>query len=116
MTSAVERAISAARTIRASNAQERETAGVTADGALVYAASDGLTAVSLADMLVRAGVVRAMELDINPNWVTFNLFEHPDPADPTVVTGVKLYPEMQRSADRYLDTESRDFFTISLPQ
>jgi len=37
MTSAVERAITAARTIRASNAQERETAGVTAAAREAYA-------------------------------------------------------------------------------
>jgi len=27
--------------------------------------------------------------------------------------GEKLYPAMQRPANRYLDTESRDFFTLS---
>jgi hypothetical protein len=80
----------------------------------VYAASDGLTASSLADMLVRAGVVRAMELDINPNWVTFNLFSHPDPADPTATTGAKLLPDMRRTADRYLGPDSRDFTAILL--
>ena len=41
----------------------------------------------------------------------------PDPANPSDVVGSKLYPEMQRSADRYLPPtlEARDFFTISLP-
>jgi hypothetical protein len=103
-------------TLKGRIAVARSGIGVTADGALIYVAGPALTAKSLAESLQRAGAVRAMTLDINPEWVTFNLFEHPDPADPTVVTGVKLYPEMQRSADRYLDTESRDFFTISLPQ
>ncbi len=70
----------------------RSAVGVRADGALVYAASNGLTAVSLADMLVRAGTVRAMELDINPNWVTFNLFTHPDPANPAALTGRSCCP------------------------
>jgi hypothetical protein len=32
-----------------------------------------------------------------------------------VVKGAKLYPEIQRSEDRYLSSESRDFFTISTP-
>ena len=56
-----------------------------------------------------------MSLDINPEWVTFNLFSHPDPADPAQVTAAKLYPQMQRPATRYLGPtpESRDFFTIS---
>jgi hypothetical protein len=102
-------------TLKGRIAVARSGIGITADGALVYVAGPALTAKSLAESLQRAGAIRAMTLDINPEWVTFNFFEHPDPADPTVVTGVKLYPEMQRPADRYLGTESRDFFTISLP-
>jgi hypothetical protein len=37
----------------------RSGVGITADGALVYAAGSGLSAASLADVLVRAGAVRA---------------------------------------------------------
>ncbi|MEY2460479.1 MAG: hypothetical protein QOG30_2309 [Acidimicrobiaceae bacterium] len=92
----------------------RSAVGVRADGTLVYAASDGLTAVSLADMMVRAGVVRAMELDINPNWVTFNLFSHPNPSDPSATTGAKLLPDMHRTSERYLGPDSRDFTAILL--
>jgi hypothetical protein len=92
----------------------RSAVGIRADGALVYAASDGLTATSLADMLVRAGVVRAMELDINPNWVTFNLFSHPNPSDPSATMGAKLLPDMHRTASRYLGPDSRDFTAILL--
>jgi hypothetical protein len=57
-----------------------------------------------------------MTLDINPEWVTFNFYQHQQ-GDPSQVTGVKLYPSMQRSADRYLPPtlESRDFFLVSLP-
>ena len=54
-----------------------------------------------------------MTLDINPEWVTFLFYQHTDPKNGQVVKGAKLYPEIQRSADRYLSTESRDFFTIS---
>jgi hypothetical protein len=56
-----------------------------------------------------------MTLDINPEWVTFNLFGHPNPADPTQVSAARLYPQMQRPATRYLGPtrESRDFFTVS---
>ena len=92
----------------------RSAVGIRADGALVYAASDGLTQVSLADMLVRAGVVRAMELDINPNWVTFNLYSHPNASDPAATTGTKLLPDMRRTSDRYLGPDSRDFTAILL--
>jgi hypothetical protein len=94
----------------------RSGIGVTADGALVYVAGPALTARSLAESLQRAGAVRAMTLDINPEWVTFNLYSHPA-GHPTQVTGTKLYPEMQRPADRYLPPvwEARDFFEVLLP-
>jgi hypothetical protein len=94
----------------------RSGIGVTANGALIYVAGSALTAQTLAESLQRAGAVRAMTLDINPEWVTFNFYGHPT-ADPSLVTPLKLYPQMQRSAYRYLGPtrESRDFFTISVP-
>jgi hypothetical protein len=93
----------------------RSGIGVTADGALVYVAGPALTARTLAESLQRAGAVRAMTLDLNPEWVTFNFFGHPDPADPSRVQAAKLYPQMQRPATRYLSPspESRDFFAVS---
>jgi hypothetical protein len=94
----------------------RSGIGVTADGALVYVAGPALTARSLAESLQRAGAVRAMTLDINPEWVTFNFYSHA-PGRPAQLTGAKLYPEMQRPADRYLPPvwEARDFFEVLLP-
>ncbi len=93
----------------------RSGIGVTADGALVYVAGPALTARSLAESLQRAGAVRAMTLDINPEWVTFNFYAHAL-GRPAQVTGTKLYPEMQRPADRYLPPvwEARDFFEVLL--
>ena len=94
----------------------RSGVGVTADGALVYVAGPALTAKTLAESLQRAGAVRAMTLDMNPYWVTFNFYSHAA-GNPLNVTGTKLYPEMQRSADRYLPPvlEARDFFEVLLP-
>jgi len=101
-------------TLGASTVVARSGVGVTATGALVYVAGPALTARSLAESLQRVGAVRAMALDINPEWVTFNFYQH-DPSNPALVTGAKLYPRMQRPADRYLGPthESRDFFLIS---
>ncbi|MGH9078010.1 MAG: phosphodiester glycosidase family protein [Acidimicrobiales bacterium] len=95
----------------------RSGVGVTADGGLVYVGGPALSAFSLAESLQRAGAVRAMTLDINPEWVTFNLFGHPDPTQPAQVVATKLYPQMQRPATRYLGPaeESRDFFVVSAP-
>ena len=92
----------------------RSGIGITADGALIYVAGPALTAKSLGESLLRAGAVRAMTLDINPEWVTFNFFE------PDSSTGgedaSKLYPEMERPATRYLAPthESRDFFALTI--
>jgi Phosphodiester glycosidase len=104
-------------TLGASTVVARSGIGVTATGALVYVAGPALTARSLAESLQRAGAIRAMALDINPEWVTFNFYTHPDPANPAHINAAKLYPQMQRAADRYLgpSPESRDFFTVSLP-
>ena len=71
-------------TLGANTVVARSGIGVTATGALVYVAGPALTARSLAESLQRAGAVRAMALDINPEWVTFNFYSHPDPADPSV--------------------------------
>jgi hypothetical protein len=95
-------------TLGAKTVVARSGIGVTKTGALVYVAGPALSVKTLAEALQRAGAVRAMTLDINPEWVTFNLFQ-PVPA--------KLYPQMQRPATRYLGPtpESRDFFTVSVP-
>jgi hypothetical protein len=101
-------------TLGASTVVPRSGVGITANGGMVYVAGPALTAKSLAESLQRAGAVRAMALDLNPEWVTFNYFTHN--ADGTT-TGTKLYPQQQRPADRYLGPteESRDFFVISTP-
>lgn len=101
------------QTLKSSLAVARSGVGVSADGALIYVAGPALTAKSLAESLQRAGAVRAMTLDLNPEWVTFLFFSHLDPADPRLVAGAKLYPQIERPTTRYLSPDSRDFFTIS---
>jgi len=90
----------------------RSGVGIDRHGALVYVAGPGLSAVTLAVLLQRAGCVRAMELDINPNWVSAYTYQQTDPANPGSVRGVKLLPDMRRSADRYLVPGERDFFAF----
>ena len=53
----------------------RSGIGITATGDLVYAAGDALSARTLATLLLRAGTVRAMQLDINKSWVSFMWFK-----------------------------------------
>jgi len=87
----------------------RSGVGVTADGAVVYAAAPALTVQSLANLLARAGAVRAMELDINPEWTT-GIFYTPAPASTLGIYPHLLLSTMQRSPERYLIPDERDFF------
>jgi len=52
----------------------RSGLGVTSDGALVYMGGPGLNITGLSDLLAGAGAVRAMELDINTDWVNFSSY------------------------------------------
>jgi len=90
----------------------RSGVGVDKNGALIYVGGPALTVQSLADLLLRAGSVRAMELDINTDWVTAYTYESANPNDPFAVNGVKLLPDMARSGDRYLQPGERDFFAL----
>jgi Phosphodiester glycosidase len=85
----------------------RSAVGVDAHGDLLYAAADLQTAGSIAQVLQRAGAIRAMELDINSEWVTFNFYGGWGAAEPE-----KLLPDMTRDAARYLTPDDRDFFAV----
>jgi hypothetical protein len=83
----------------------RSGVGVTGSGALLYAAGDALSTDSLAQLLQRAGAVRAMELDINRDWVSGQWYEQAG----GVTVPHKLTPDESRPADRYFAISSRDF-------
>ncbi len=89
----------------------RSAVGVDAQGRLIYAAGSQMTLLQLANAMVDAGAVRAMELDIHDGVVTFNWYRQ-SASDPLGVTGSKLTPSMQRSADRYLAPDQRDFVAM----
>lgn len=85
----------------------RSGVGVDARGDVIYAAANDQTVTSLAQVLQRAGAIRAMELDINSEWVTFNFYGGAGAENPT-----KLLPAMNRVATRYLVPDDRDFFAV----
>jgi hypothetical protein len=85
----------------------RSAVGIDAHGNLLYAGANDQTAQSMAQVLQRAGAVRAMELDINYEWVSFNFYGTFGAGQPT-----KLLPTMNRSATRYLTPDDRDFFAV----
>ncbi|MGH9127980.1 MAG: phosphodiester glycosidase family protein [Acidimicrobiales bacterium] len=90
----------------------RSGVGVTANGALLYAAGAGLSAYSLANVLARAGAVRAMEMDINSDWTDYFSF-NPAPGQPAQPSnGAKLVPDMVQGPSRYFSSEPRDFIAM----
>lgn len=88
----------------------RSGVGVTARGDLVYVSGNALSVGTLADILKRAGAVRAMELDINPAWVSFMSYQAGrTPSNPTPHS---LLQDYQRPATRYYEPTSRDFVAV----
>ena len=85
----------------------RSGIGVDTNGNLIYAAADNQTVASLAQILIRAGAVRAMQLDINSYWVTFISYGQNGARDPS-----SLLPGMTRRPNRYLTPDDRDFFAV----
>lgn len=93
----------------------RSGIGVTASGALVYVAGPGLDIVQLADLLVAAGAVRAMEMDINPYWTCLATYDPVPPATLAAASnGTDLVSSMQQSPGLFFDPSwNRDFVTMS---
>lgn len=87
----------------------RSAIGVDSHGNLIYAAADYQTVGSLAQIMVHAGAVRAMEMDINTYWPSFITYRFPGAKDPA-----NLLPTMDRSPLRYLTPDDRDFFAVYL--
>ena len=85
----------------------RSGLGVDAKGNVIYAAANDQTVQSLAQVLIHAGAVRAMELDINSYWISFNTYAAPGGLEPS-----KLLAEVERPAERYLTPDDRDFFAV----
>ena len=95
----------------------RSGIGITKNGALVYVGGPGLNITDLAHLLVRAGAVRAMELDINTDWVNYATFDPKSPhglASPANGTDLLPLADMAGPANRYfVSWWARDFFTMS---
>jgi len=85
----------------------RSAVGIDRHGNLIYAAADLQTVRTLAALLIHAGAVRAIELDINPEWPTFNVYTHRGGLHASM-----FVPNDQQTAHRFLSPDSRDFFAV----
>lgn len=97
------------RTFNADIFTWRSGIGLTAQGNLIYAVGNNLSPTSLATALKMAGAVSAIQLDINPFWVRFNIFE---PAGPGKYTTSTLTKDLKDGSKAYLTGYSKDFFFV----
>ena len=86
----------------------RSALGITASGQLVWAAGERLLPAELASALINAGAVRAIELDINPDWVAGYLYLH-HPGGPSPIP---VIPGQLGIAGKLLEPDSRDFLAF----
>ena len=86
----------------------RSALGITASGELVWAAGRSLSPAGLVRAMRGAGVQRAIELDINPEWVNGFLYVHRRGGP----RAVSVVPGEGAIAGGLLTPYSRDFFTV----
>jgi len=87
----------------------RSGIGITADGDLLFAAGNNLNPLTLAEALKMAGAVNAIQLDINPYWVRFNIFNSVGSGQ---YDSTPLNKDMQDGSKEYLNGYQKDFFYV----
>ena len=87
----------------------RSALGIDKNGNLIYAAAPAQTAASMASVMVQLHCVRAMELDINPEWPIFVTYAGPGAASPTLDV-----PNPNQIPGRFLYSSTKDFFAVFL--
>jgi hypothetical protein len=88
----------------------RSGVGITRDKRIIFAYGPALDVNELAAVLQRAGAVTAMELDINPDWMSF--MSYPPGHHPGDPTPKNLLPDQVQPPDRYYSLSSRDFTAV----
>ena len=84
----------------------RSSVGEDAAGNILYAGGLSLVPADLANALITCGVVNAMELDINPEWVQLSYAALPGLALEAAIPG------QNRPATQYQSGWTRDFITV----
>jgi hypothetical protein len=97
------------RTFNADIYTWRSGVGLTQDGNLIYAVGNNLSPESLATALKMAGSKNAIQLDINPFWVRFNIFDSNGSGVYKVST---LTKDLKDGSKSFLNGYGKDFFYI----
>ncbi len=93
----------------------RSGLGITKSGALVYVGGPSMSIADLADILIRAGAIEGMELDINVDWVQYSTYTGALNTPINGGNGTSLLSSMPGTPSRYFESYwGRDFFTMSL--
>ena len=88
----------------------RSGIGITQGGRVIFVYGPSLNVEDLANLLQRAGAVEGMQLDINPEWMSFDYYKAGNtPQDPVPHA---LLPTQQGSTYRYYQPYSRDFTVV----
>jgi hypothetical protein len=88
----------------------RSGIGETRDGRIIFAYGPAMDVRQIAEVLKRAGCVQAMELDINPDWMSFMYYlPKRHPGNPTPYN---LLPDQLQPPTRYFSISSRDFTAV----
>lgn len=87
----------------------RSGIGITRHGNLLFAAGNNLNPLTLAQALAAAGATDAIQLDINPHWVRFNVFNYRGGGQ---YDSYPLNKEMADGAKEYLNGYQKDFFYL----
>jgi hypothetical protein len=95
-------------TIKLVGTVPRSGLGIAANGELLWAAGSALTPAKLARALIEAGAQRAIELDINEDWVAGYLYRH-ERHDPVAVS---LLARQHGVAGEFLAPYTRDFIAV----
>jgi hypothetical protein len=88
----------------------RSALGITGDGQLVWAGGERVSVATLAEGLLAGKAARAVELDINPEWVAAYVYRHRGSRMP--LEPIPVVPAQNGIPGAFLEPYSRDFFTV----
>ncbi len=87
----------------------RSGVGITKEGNLIYAVGNNLTPTTLAYALKMGGAVDAIQLDINPFWVRFSIFDYQGSGN---YSSTALMKGVYDGAKKFLGGYEKDFFFL----